>query len=140
MEKSELKKDRDNKLNLHTFGLKLEVQPYWLVKEMINQNSQNILDELIELAYKEALNKFSVWHTSTIFRIKDGEDENELFEKNKYKVHNQEIQDVADISRELLPLHSDWECIDLDEVQHAAQEIAYSYWKYNNFYGFETTE
>ncbi len=114
------------------------MQPYWLVKEMINQNSQNILDEIIEAKYKEALNIFSMWQVIAMNNVTD--DADEVFHKNKYEVHHQEIQDVADISRELLPLHSDWECIDLDEVQHTAQEIAYSYWKYNNFYGFETTE
>lgn len=136
MEKTELKKDRDNKLKMFTMGLNLEVQPYWLIKQMINQNSQHILDELIEGKYKEALNRFSMWQTNTIFAIQDGEDANELFEKNKYRVHHQEIQDVADISRELLPLHSDWECIELDEEQQKAKEIAYSYWKYNDFYGY----
>ncbi len=140
MEKTELKQDRDNKLKMFTMGLNLEVQPYWLIKQMINQNSQNILDELIEQAFKEALNRFSMWQTSAIFEIKDGEDTDELFEKNKYKVHHQEIQDVADISRNLLPLHSDWECIELDEDQQKAKEIAYSYWKYNDFYGFEPTK
>ena len=75
-----------------------------------------------------------------LFEIKDDEDGIMVFEKNKYEIHHQEIQDVADISRDLLPLHSDWECIELNEEQQKAQEIAYSYWKYNDFYGFEPTK
>lgn len=140
MENVELKQDGDNKLKMFTMGLNLEVQPYWLIKQMINHNSQHILDDLIEGKFKEALDRFSMWQTTTIFAIKDGEDANELFEKNKYKVHHQEIQDVADISRELLPLHSDWECIELTKEQETAKEIAYSYWRYNTFYGFEPTK
>lgn len=138
MNKTELKFDkRENKFNLSKMGLKLEVQPYWLIKQMISQNSQNIIDELIEMKYKEALNVFSLWQHSTIEMIKDSEVAQATFSEYKYTKHVQEIQDIADISRDLLPLHSDCECIELSEEQQRAKEIAYSYWGYNKFYGFK---
>ena len=127
----------ENKLKLFSMGLNLEVQPYWLIQQMISQNSQSIIDELIEMKYKEALNVFSFWQHTTIENIKGGEDAEVVFDEHKYTKHVQEIQDIADISRDLLPLHSDYECIELSEEQQRAKEIAYSYWGYNKFYGFK---
>jgi hypothetical protein len=133
-----LKRDPDNKLSLFMMGLRMEVQPYWLIKETINKNSQNILDELIEQKYKDALNAFSVWQSNVISSMKDEEDGTVIFEKNKYEVHHKEIQDIADISRDLLQLHSDAECIELTKEQQIAEEISFSYWRYNSFYGFKS--
>ena len=137
MEKTELKKERDNKLTLSTLGLKLEVNPYLLVKEMISRNSQDILDEIIEREFKNALNKFSFWQNGVINSFISDDDAEVEFIKHKRDIHVQEIQDVADISRHLLMLHSDSECIGLTEEQQTAQENAYSYWRYNSFYGYE---
>lgn len=138
MNKTELKFDkRENKFNLSKMGLKLEVQPYWLIQQMISQNSQSIIDELIEMKYKEALNVFSFWQHTTIENIKGGEDAEVVFDEHKYTKHVQEIQDIADISRDLLPLHSDYECIELSEEQEKFKEIAFQYWRYNEFYGFK---
>lgn len=138
MNKTELKFDkRENKFNISKMGLKLEVQPYWLIQQMISQNSQSIIDELIEMKYKEALNVFSSWQHTTIENIKGGEGTEVVLDEHKYTNHVQEIQDIADISRDLLPLHSDCECIELSEEQQRAKEIAYSYWGYNKFYGFK---
>lgn len=139
IENIELKKQRDNNLTLSTLGFKLEVQPYWLVKEMINQNSQHILDIMIEREFKGALDKFNDWHNGIVNSLPDGDvDAGDIeFVRHQRDVHVQEIQNVADISRHLLPLHSDSECIELTKEQLTAQEIAYSYWKYNSFYGFE---
>lgn len=138
MNKTELEHSRrESKLKLFTMGLNLEVQPYWLIQQMISQNSQSIIDELIEMKYKEALNVFSTWQHTTIENIKNGEDAKVVFNEHKYTKHVQEIQDIADISRDLLSLHSDYECIELNEEQQRAKEIAYSYWGYNNFYGFK---
>jgi hypothetical protein len=139
MEKTELKQEPDGKLTLFTMGLRLDVQPYWLVKGMINQNSQDILDEIIEREFKNALNKFSEWQNGVINSFISDDDADVEFVKYKRDVHVHEIQNIADISRHLLMLHSDSECIGLTEEQQTAQEIAYSYWKYNSFYGYETT-
>lgn len=142
MEKTELKQGRDNKLNLHTLGLKLEVQPYWLVKEMINENSQSILDEVIEVGFRKVLRKYNMWKIRLINEIeKSGENMDDAIERYKYKVHVQEIQDVADYSRHILSLHSDSEFfIGKHSDIEKAVESTYSYWKYNSFYGFETTK
>ena len=139
MEKTELKREPDNKLTLFTMGLNLEVQPYWLIKGMINKNSQDILDVMIEHEFVFSLNKFSEWQKEVINSLPDGDNEagGAAFAKYHSDVHVQEIQNIADISRHLLMLHSDSECIGLTEEQQIAQEIAYSYWKYNSFYGYE---
>jgi hypothetical protein len=65
----------------------------------------------------------------------------DAIERYKYKVHVQEIQDVADYSRHILPLHSDSEFLtgEHTDIEKAA-ESAYSYWRYNTFYGFESTK
>jgi hypothetical protein len=138
MEETKLEHSRpESKLKLFTMGLNLEIQPYWLIKQMISQNSQSIIDELIEAKYKEALSVFITWQHKTIENIKNGEDGEDVFVEYKYNTHVQVIQDIADISRDLLPLHSDYECIELSEEQKRAKEIAYGYWRYNNFYGFK---
>jgi len=139
MEKTELKRQRDNSLTLSTLGLKLEVKPYWLVKEMINENSQSILDEVIEAGFRKVLRKYNAWKIKLINEIeRSGESMDDAIERYKYKVHVQEIQDVADYSRHILPLHSDSELlIDNNLDIKKAAESAYSYWGYNKFYGWE---
>jgi hypothetical protein len=138
MKEAELKHSSpENKLKLFTMGLNLEVQPYWLIKQMISYNSQSMIDELIEKQYREALDRFAFWQSKTIENIKEDEDGEVIFDNMKYHQHVQEIQDVADISRDLLPLHSDYECIELTDEQMNAKELAYKYWGYNKFYGYK---
>lgn len=142
MEKTELKKQRDNNLTLSTLGLKLEVNPYWLVKEMISENSQSILDEVIETGLRKVLRKYNMWKVGLLNEIeKSGEIMGDAIERYKYKIHVQEIQDVADYSRHILPLHSDSEFFTgkHSDIEKGV-ESAYSYWKYNTFYGFEPTK
>jgi len=137
MEETKLKYNNpEKKLKLFMMGLNLEVQPFWLVKEVISKNSQLILDEIIELKYKEALENFIKWEEHVLDTIGVSDDDGAVeFHKNKYELHINEIQNVADISRDILPLHSDWESIELSEREEDAKTRAYQYWGYNNFYG-----
>lgn len=130
MEKTELKQDRDNKLTLSTMGLNLEVQPYWLIKEMMNDNSQKMLDSMIEAKYRWLILEYRAWKK---------QDYNSLVDY-KYTVHVDIIQDGADIFRNLLPLHSDYESIFLTEDDLDTLSEISSYWKYNTFYGYEPTK
>ena len=136
MEKTELKKEPDGKLTLFIMGLRLEVQPYWLIKEMINKNSQEILDRIIENEFRSALSEFDKWQKAVLESIGEDDDPDADFVKYRRDVHVQQIQNVADISRNLLPLHSDWEAIIKNEEAEII-ERAYEYWRYNSFYGFE---
>ena len=111
-----LKKQPDKKITLFTMGLNLEVQPYWLVQQLLNKNSQGMLDEMIASKFKEALHAFDKWEREILELIGDN-DPDDVFIKHKREKHIQQIQDVADISRNLLPLHSDWECIDTTEEE-----------------------
>ena len=136
MEKTELKKEPDGKLTLFIMGLRLEVQPYWLIKEMINKNSQEILDRIIENEFRSALSEFDKWQKGVLESIGEDDDPDAEFVKYSRDVHVQQIQNVADISRNLLPLHSDWEAVIKNEDAEII-ERAYEYWRYNSFYGFE---
>ncbi|MEK6828884.1 MAG: hypothetical protein AABY15_02075 [Nanoarchaeota archaeon] len=140
MEKTELKKEPDGKLTLFTMGLRLEVQPYWLLKQMINKNSQEILDKIIEAEFRKVLKNFSKWYHKMIESQTEDDNSDEIFRRYKYTEHVKEIQDVADFSRNLLSLHSDWEYVinkDENEDEKEAVEQAYEFWHYNSFYGFE---
>lgn len=141
MEKIELKQGQDKELTLSTLGLKLEIKPYWLIKEMINKNSQDILDSMIEREYRDALNKFDEWQKEVISSLPVGDEDavDVSFVKYKRDTHVQQIQNVADISRNLLHLHSDWECI-LGDDEKEIVDRAFEYWKYNDFYGFKSTK
>jgi hypothetical protein len=136
MEKTELKKEPDGKLTLFTMGLRLEVQPYWLIKQMINKNSQDILDKIIEDEFLSALDEFDKWQKKVLEAIGEDDDPDVEFVKYRRDVHVQQIQNVADMSRHLLPLHSDWEAV-VGEDEAEIIERAYEYWRYNDFYGYE---
>lgn len=138
MEETKLEHSRpEHKLKLFTMGLNVEVQPYWLIKGMINKNSQDILDKLIFDKFEEALQEFDEWQKDVIKNIGD-QNPDEVFSKHKYENHVQQIQDVADIARNLLPLHSDseYELAENPWLQDISQR-AYEYWSYNKFYGHE---
>ena len=139
MEKVSLNKQPDNKLTLFTMGLRLDVQPYWLVKEMISENSQKMLDSMIESQFRILLNSFDKWQQGIINALAEGDDPDFEFVKHKRDVHVKEIQDIADFSRNLLELHTDWEGI-ITEDDERIIEIAYEYWKYNIFYGYEDSK
>jgi len=141
MEKTELIKTPDNKLTLFTMGLRMDVQPYWLVKGMISKNSQDILDEMIISQYRALLSDFLIWQTEVISHIPDGDEDAADVEFVKYMrdVHVKQIQDIADFSRNLLDLHSDYQAVITEEDEEAA-ERAYEYWRYNEFYGYEKIE
>lgn len=44
-------KDNNGTIALAEFGLKLEVNPAQLLKQLMNERSQSLLDEMIELKY-----------------------------------------------------------------------------------------
>jgi len=139
MEKVSLNKQRDNKLTLFTMGLRMDVQPYWLVKGMISENSQRMLDSMIELQFKAVLSAFDRWECGVIDSLLPGVDPDISFVKHKRDVHISQIQDVADFSKNLLDLHTDWESF-ITEEETEIIERAYEYWKYNIFYGYEDLE
>ena len=137
MEENKLEYSKpEHKLKLFTMGLNLEVQPYWLIKEMISENSKNILNLMIENQFRVILKDFKDWQDKVTEALEEGVDPDYEFVKHKTKVHIKQIQDVADLSRDLLPLHSDWELIATEE-EVEIMEMAHEYWKYNDFYGHE---
>lgn len=138
MQTTELKKEPDGKYTLFTMGLRLEVQPFWLLKESQNQNSQKILDDMIMVEYRKILQRFSKWYHNMIDSQTNEEDPDEVFGKFRNHHHIQEIQDVADFSRNLLSLHSDLEDV-LTEEDEKMIEAAYPFWRYNNFYGYNNS-
>lgn len=138
MKDTKLERRRDNTLSVATLGLRLEVSPYTLVQQMMNENSQAIVDKLIEEGFKRVLQEFDEWEKSMIEELKrTKEDPDEVIEKYKYSVHVQQIQNVADYSRNILPLHSDAEYFVHEEDLTKSTECAYTYWRYNKFYGFK---
>lgn len=139
MNKTELKQQPDNKLELFTMGLRMDVQPYWLVKGMISKNSQEILDEMISSSFRKALKEFNEWQIGVIEALDEGADPDYEFVKHKRDKHISFIQNIADFSRNLLDLHSDWQGAATDEDNRIA-EMAYDYWQYNEFYGYKKLE
>jgi len=89
-------------------GLNLEVKPYWLIKEVIGKSSQEILDVMIWAYFKKLLNKFDAWQINRDKNIKDSDDPDVEWMRYNREIHVEEIQDIADFTRELLDLHSDW--------------------------------
>jgi hypothetical protein len=136
MEDVNLEKQPDNKLTLFTMGLRMDVQPYWLVKGMISKNSQDILDEMISSKFRNLLKEFNEWQMGIIEALGDSDDPDREFVKHKRDVHIKQIQDIADFSKNLLELHSDWEAVATEEDTRI-MEMAYEYWGYNKFYGHE---
>ena len=136
MDKVSLNKQPDNKLALFTMGLRLDVQPYWLVKEMISDNSNKMLDSMIENQFRILLNSFDKWQQGVIESLSPGVDPDISFVQHKYHIHIKQIQDIADFSRNLLDLHTDWQGVSTEEDERII-EMAYEYWGYNIFYGHE---
>jgi len=132
-----LKKDGHGGIEIIGYGLKFNVSPRRLVKLVMNKNSQKILDQMIEEKYKNAINDFSLWYYNNF--SESSETDEKLEEKYKHSEHVEEIQNLADITRELIPLHSEGE-IELYDELSALSELAYSFWRYNSFYGFKGTE
>lgn len=138
IEDAKLEQTPDRKLSLAVFGMRLEVSPYTLVKQMMNKNSQAIMDELIENGFREVLKEYDEWEKALAEELKkSGEPMDDAIEKYKYSVHVQQIQNVADYSRNILLLHSDSEFFIMEEELSLITESAYSYWKYNNFYKYD---
>ena len=139
MEKVSLNNQSDNKLTLFTMGLRMDVQPYWLIKGMISENSQNILDSMIETQFRALLTAFDKWECGVIDSLSPGVDPDISFVQHKCKTHIRQIQDIADFSRNLLDLHTDWEIFATEE-DTGIIERAFEYWRYNSFYGYKKTE
>jgi len=136
MDKTELNYNRvESKLEILIPGLNLEIQPYNFLKSIINENSQKILDEIIASNFRKYLKAFEKWEDDILQSIGD-EDPDFAFVEHKHKKHIQQIQDVADFTRGLLQLHSDWEYVMTNEDKEIIDR-AIQYWNYNSFYGFK---
>lgn len=139
MDDIQLKKQSTGEVELKAFGLNLNVNPRHLIRMCLNASSESMLNNMIEERFRYALKEFELWHEDTFSDILDRDKEEKLIEKYKHQEHVESIQDLADIIRHLIPLHSDGE-VDLSESEKELSEIAYSFWKYNNFYGFKETK
>ena len=124
------KNNYDKSLILNTSGLNVEIKPYFFLKESLSKNSQSIIDSIIEDKFKSIISDFLSWRQ---MEFKENLDYNQ-------EVHVKQIQDFADFFREVLPLHSDWECIELSEIEKDALKEVSDYWKYNEFYSFKSSE
>lgn len=136
MKNLSFRKKPDGEVEISSMGLTLKINPVTLVKEGMNSNSQRILDSLIEKAYRNSIREFDAWKNEA---IKNHSDADDFKEKYEHKIHVNAIQDLADITRKLLTLHSDHEMIMLTDEEKELIEDAFSYWKYNSFYGFESS-
>lgn len=136
------KKNNTGEIKLSAFGLTLNVNPKQLLRMTMNDNSKRILDNLIESKFRHSLKEFEAWYDENFKLYNKFYVENfaELNEEYKYKTHVDCIQDIADITRNLLPLHSDGEIIHLSEKEEEIIETAYQFWKYNIFYGYEDSK
>jgi len=141
MENIQLKKGH-GEIEVNAFGLKLRVSPRQLLQGIMSKNSQKILDSMIEEKYRQALNFFDDWYENGYIpdENKDIIKETErLNQKWKNEDHVISIQKLADITRDLIPLHSDGEIELINKDQELADKAA-EFWKYNVFYGFKGTE
>jgi hypothetical protein len=126
-----LEKHSDGSVHLSGLGLKLEIDPKWLFKQSINQESQIILDKLLENELKSALDEFI-----------DSDENVEKIRRRLYhkEMHSALIAKIANIERDLVnKIHSDPETIELSDAQSEARDFAYSVWKYCSDYGFART-
>lgn len=120
-------RNSDNTLCVQSIGLKIDLSPVQLFKQMINNGAQTLLDTMIEAAYKDLLYAFDSF-VETIPGVLTGS-----------PIHYEVIQELADFSRHILPLHSDSEMIGLDIAQTFARDSAFGIWKYNRMYDFMST-
>lgn len=119
-------RNSNNTLCVQSIGLKIDLSPVQLFKEMINNGAQTLLNTMIEVSYKNLLAAFD-----SLVETIPGVDVS--------PIHYEVIQELADFSRHILPLHSDSEMIGLDTAQTFARDSAYSIWKYNKMYDFMST-
>ena len=134
MESFYLKKGQGG-VELNAFGLKLNINPRQLIQTMMNQNSQKMMDSMIEQRYINAIKEFGAWHDQN-YRQDENKDLikecERLDEKYKCEEHVDAIQDIADIIRYLIPLHSDGE-IFIGPQLYEILDKSYSFWKYKHF-------
>lgn len=128
-------------VELSDMGLTLKVKPHYIFRALLDKNSQEILDRMIEKEFSKILRAFDKWEKDTIKGFGTDDDPDAEFDKHRSEVHIKEIQDVADFSMQLVSLHSDWEDYlfkhqDLQEMS----ERAYMYWRYNKNYGWKPSE
>ncbi len=118
-----------NEITLEGNGLELKVKPSSLFKNCISQESQSILDEMIEGAFKKALDEF--------YASEEYEQKDEIQTKQIVVKH---IKRIALIERLASELHSDSECIELSETQQEIREFCFTVWRYSKEYGFRPSQ
>jgi len=116
----------DKSIILDISYLKLEVQPFRLVKKLIHQRSQETLDQMISMEYKKIINDVS-----------DFLKNNEIDDENDEIIP--EILKLSTFIRDILPLHSDDESIELTVKEEKVLNECRYIWKYSANYGFKTT-
>lgn len=127
-----LQQNPDGKLELSGLGLKFEIDPRWLLTESLNKNSRVILDQLLESSLEAALLDF--------LNSDENNDEKrkQLYQKECRSFY---IQKIADIERDLISkLHSDGECIELNEELDEIRKYAYTVWRYDSKYGYKSIQ
>lgn len=118
-----------NEITLEGNGLELKVKPSSVFKNCISQESQSVLDEMIENTFKKALDDF---YASEEYNQKD-----ELQTKQIVMKH---IKRIALIERLAHELHSDSECIELSKTQQEIRDFCFTVWKYSKEYGFKPSQ
>lgn len=118
-----------NEITLEGSGLELKIKPSSMFKNCISQESQSVLDEMIENALKKALDDF---YTSEEYNQKD-----ELQTKQIVMKHVKRISLIERLANEL---HSDSECIDLSKTQQEIRGFCFTVWRYSREYGFKPSQ
>lgn len=117
----------DKSIILDISYLKLEVKPFRLLKELFHPKTQETLDEMISVEYKKIIGEVSVLLNKNII---DQED-NKIYP---------EILKLSTFIRDILPLHSDDECIELTESEENIVKSCQNIWDFSTDYGYKTTK
>ena len=118
-----------NEIILEGSGLEFKLKPSSVFKNCISEESQSVLDEMIETSLKKAIDDF---YTSEEYNQKD--------ELQKKQIVTKHVKKIALIERLSHELHSDSECIELSETQKEIQNFCFTVWRYSQKYGFKPSK
>ena len=117
----------DKSIILDISYLKLEVKPFRLLKELFHPKTQETLDEMISAEYKKIIDEVSEFL------------KNNFVDQEDNKIYS-EILKLSTFIREILPLHSDDECIELTKNEEDIIKSCQNIWAFDTDYGYKTTK
>lgn len=127
-----LQQNSQGQITLDGLGLKLEIKPDLIFKNLMSFDARKILNKIIEKELIEALEAFEKSEENT------EEFRDRLYQK---EVTSLLIKRIAIVERDLVyKLHEDGECIEMSNELEEVRSYAHSVWRYDTYYGYPKTK